>query len=156
MRSSQKLKLTLEPGTSKNAKLCFNPIYEKYPLKSPGLLEYYLVLSDSPRNSCPSCKLILLNDKVSETPEIIPDWIKNNAKWWSEGQIPDNDFLVGVQHLIKEKIIDIPDLPEQTSEQDEIPTWIRNSAAWWANGQISDDEFVNALKFLIERGILKV
>jgi hypothetical protein len=35
------------------------------------------------------------------SPEI-PQWIRNNAKWWGEGQISDKDFLQGIQYLIKQ------------------------------------------------------
>jgi len=35
----------------------------------------------------------------------VPNWIKNNAKWWAEGRINDDDFLFGVKFLVKEKII---------------------------------------------------
>jgi len=49
--------------------------------------------------------------------EKVPSWIKNNAKWWSEGNIDDDTFVGGIQHLMKEKIVDIPDLPEQASEK---------------------------------------
>ena len=49
--------------------------------------------------------------------EKVPGWIKNNAKWWSDGQIDDDTFVGGIQHLMKEKIVDIPDLPEQASEK---------------------------------------
>jgi len=49
--------------------------------------------------------------------EQVPGWIKNNAKWWSEGQIDDDTFVSGIQFLIQEKIINIPDLPEQASEK---------------------------------------
>jgi len=60
--------------------------------------------------------------------------------------------------LIKEKIIDIPDLPEQASEtaQEQVPDWIKNNAKWWADGQISEDDFVNGIKWLVEKGIIKV
>jgi len=90
--------------------------------------------------------------------EIVPSWIKNNAKWWSEGTIGEKDFVGGIQYLIKEKIIDIPDLPEQASTiaEQEIPDWIKNNAGWWADGLISEDEFVNGIKFLVEKGIIKV
>ncbi len=40
---------------------------------------------------------------VSETK--VPDWIKNNAKWWSEGQITDDDFVKGIQYLVEKGII---------------------------------------------------
>ena len=36
---------------------------------------------------------------------VIPDWIKNNAKWWSEGKISNNDFVLGLQHMIRNGII---------------------------------------------------
>jgi len=26
----------------------------------------------------------------------LPSWVKNNAKWWSEGQISDSDFITGL------------------------------------------------------------
>ena len=37
----------------------------------------------------------------------IPDWIKNNAGWWANGDIGDNDFVQGIQFLIKEGIMKI-------------------------------------------------
>ena len=35
----------------------------------------------------------------------VPDWIKNNANWWSENLIDDTDFINGLQYLIEHKII---------------------------------------------------
>jgi len=37
----------------------------------------------------------------------VPDWIKNNASWWSENLIDDIDFINGLQYLIEYKIIKI-------------------------------------------------
>jgi len=37
----------------------------------------------------------------------VPDWIKNNANWWSENLINDTDFSNGIQYLIEHKIIKI-------------------------------------------------
>jgi len=37
----------------------------------------------------------------------IPDWIKNNAIWWSDNLIGDIDFINGLQYLIEHKIIKI-------------------------------------------------
>jgi len=37
----------------------------------------------------------------------VPDWIKNNANWWSENLIGDVDFINGLQYLIEHKIIKI-------------------------------------------------
>ena len=30
----------------------------------------------------------------------VPDWIKNNAKWWSDGTISDQNFLDGIKFLV--------------------------------------------------------
>jgi len=35
----------------------------------------------------------------------IPNWIKNTAKWWSEGQTNDSDFLSAMQYLIDQNIL---------------------------------------------------
>ncbi|GFN40375.1 MAG: hypothetical protein YK1309IOTA_1670001 [Marine Group I thaumarchaeote] len=90
--------------------------------------------------------------------EKVPGWIKNNAKWWSEGQIGESDFVGGIQYMIKEKIINIPDLPEQasTTAEEKVPDWIKNNAGWWADGLISEDDFVNGIKWLVEKGIIRV
>jgi len=39
----------------------------------------------------------------------IPDWIKNNAGWWADGQIDDDTFIQGIQFLIKAGIIVVSD-----------------------------------------------
>jgi len=41
------------------------------------------------------------------TPPKVPLWIKNNARWWANGMISDNDFVSGIQYLINKKIIEI-------------------------------------------------
>jgi len=37
----------------------------------------------------------------------IPSWIKNNARWWADGQIDDNTFVQGIQYLITNGIMKI-------------------------------------------------
>lgn len=44
--------------------------------------------------------------------QIVPEWIRNNAMWWSENQIEDTDFLKGIEYLIENNIIIILNLPE--------------------------------------------
>ena len=41
------------------------------------------------------------------TTQSIPNWIKNNAGWWSEDLIEEADFVNGIEYLIKEQIISI-------------------------------------------------
>ena len=96
---------------------------------------------------------------VSETQSIpkIPQWIKNNAKWWADGQIDDSSFVQGIQFMIKENIMSIPNLPDASSDKAEsIPQWIKNNAKWWADGQIDDNSFVQGIQFLVKVGIIQV
>jgi hypothetical protein len=95
-------------------------------------------------------------DRMSSNEISIPDWIRNNALWWSQEQIDDNTFIQGIEYLIKNKIILIPQTQQESSESQEIPSWIRNNAEWWAGGQIDDKTFVQGLEFLIKNGILHV
>jgi len=88
--------------------------------------------------------------------EGIPDWVKNNAKWWSEGGIDDNAFVSGIQFLIKEGIIQVDTSKAGEKESDGIPDWVKNNAKWWSEGGIDDNAFLNGISFLVENGIIKV
>ena len=86
----------------------------------------------------------------------IPDWVKNNAGWWADGQIPDSAFLQGIQFLIKEEIITVQ-IPTVDSEAvEEVPGWVKNTVAWWAEGKIHDITFAGAIKYLLSQGIITV
>lgn len=37
----------------------------------------------------------------------IPDWIRNNAKWWADGLITDEDYIQGLQYLISQGILKV-------------------------------------------------
>ncbi|WP_179368758.1 peptidase [Candidatus Nitrosotenuis sp. DW1] len=86
----------------------------------------------------------------------IPSWIKNNAKWWAEGTIGDSDFVQGIQYLIKQGIMKIPDAQSGSGTSQTIPSWIKNNAKWWAEGTIGDSDFVQGIQYLITQGIIKV
>ncbi|MFB5597953.1 MAG: hypothetical protein ACE5RJ_02920, partial [Nitrosopumilaceae archaeon] len=86
----------------------------------------------------------------------IPDWVRNNAGWWSQGLIGDSDFVAGIQFLIKEGIMTIPETQSGNGESQEIPEWIKNNAGWWADGLIGDSDFVSGIQWLITNGIMKV
>ncbi len=38
----------------------------------------------------------------------VPEWIKNNAKWWSEGTISESEYVTSLEFLITQGIIQIP------------------------------------------------
>jgi hypothetical protein len=86
----------------------------------------------------------------------IPSWIKNNAKWWAEGKIGDSDFVQGIQYLIKQGVMKIPNTQSGSGTSQAIPSWIKNNAKWWAEGKIGDSDFVQGIQYLITQGIIKV
>ena len=89
--------------------------------------------------------------------EGIPEWVKNNASWWSERQISQTEFTNALEFLINEGIIYIPPTdPGIPGPDKNIPDWVRNTAGWWSDGKIPDSGFINAMKYLIEIGIIEV
>ena len=92
---------------------------------------------------------------------MIPSWIKNNAGWWADDKIDDFTFAQGIGFLIKNKIIQIHDLPTtpdgEIAIEDgiSIPSWIKNNAGWWAENSISDSDFLYGIKFLVENNIIQ-
>ena len=91
-------------------------------------------------------------------PTVIPGWIKNNAKWFADGSIGQSDFTKGIEYMIKNDIMKIPNLPPSASDvaESKIPDWIKNNAKWWSEGQITDDDFVKGIQYLVEKGIIRV
>jgi len=140
----------------KDQQLSSNP-YDITSLVSTGknILNVYTI------NSQPSLAGIQYSAKITveslQSPAI-PDWIRNNAKWWSEGAIGDSDFTSGIQFLIKEGIMQIPQTAQSSNGEgsEEIPSWIKNNADWWSQGLISDDDFVKGIQYIVEQGIIKV
>ena len=86
----------------------------------------------------------------------IPDWVKNNAGWWSDGLISDNDFVLGIQYLIQQSIIIVPETGQTQDQSRQIPDWVKNNAGWWSDGLIGENDFVNGIQWLISNGILRI
>jgi len=103
----------------------------------------------------------ILTIPESSAQDTIPSWIKNNAGWWADDNIDDFTFAQGIGFLIKNKIIQIYDLPT-TSDGEvviemgiTIPAWIKNNAGWWADDKILDSDFLHGIKYLVENNIIK-
>ena len=45
--------------------------------------------------------------EIKTTDSKIPDWIRNNAKWWADGLITDQDYIKGLQYLISQGILKV-------------------------------------------------
>jgi hypothetical protein len=88
---------------------------------------------------------------------VIPQWIRNDAKWWQQGQIDDSTFASGIQYLIKQGVIQLPPTASgQSSPGIQIPQWVKANAGLWANGQIDDSTFAAGIQYLIKIGIIAV
>ena len=96
------------------------------------------------------------NETVIQNEVIIPQWIKNNAGWWADDIISDEEFVLGIKFLIENKILQISDSTNTDYNIENIPQWIKNNARWWADGMISDEEFLSTIQHLINRNIVQV
>lgn len=83
----------------------------------------------------------------------MPSWVKNNAKWWSEGRISDMDFVNGLEYLIRNKIITVDaDALDESSGQ--IPVWFKNNAHWWAEDLITETDFLGGIQWMMANKII--
>ena len=95
--------------------------------------------------------------EIELPPEIeIPNWVKQNAGWWAEGAIADTDFVSGIQFLISNGIMNIPETESGESSGESIPDWVKQNAGWWADGAIADSDFVSGIQYLITKGIMTI
>ncbi len=104
-------------------------------------------------------KIVSLNEinLDSNQNNSIPKWIKNAANWWYEGKISDSEFVVSMQFLIKENIIQVHNIPNLSENESKvIPMWIKNNVGWWSEGKISDDDFILGIEYFVENGIIRI
>ena len=100
--------------------------------------------------------LFASSDVFAEDVEfVIPDWVKNIAKYWHEDSIDDDTFIGTLKYLIQHEILILPETDTKSTES-EIPAWVKNTAGWWADNKIDDEAFVNALQYLIKVGLIQV
>ena len=100
--------------------------------------------------------ILLVASTVSYAYAEVPSWVKNNAGWWADGNISENEFLSGIEFLIKDGIISVPPTSVSSETSDSVPSWVKNNAGWWADGTISDDEFVNGIQHLMMIGLISI
>jgi hypothetical protein len=93
----------------------------------------------------------------------IPDWIKNVAGWWANGEISENEFLAGIEYLINNNIILLDFIPcsiktesQTISSAKLVPDWVKNNAKWWSEDLIEDTDFVNGIEYLIKKQIISI
>ena len=118
---------------------------------TPELVDFTNKLTSTNMINSDSAEIKTLKKTIS-----IPSWVKNNAGWWAKGSMSDNDFINGIQYLIKQGMMQVPHGVSGTNSAQSIPVWVKHNAGWWADGTISDDEFVKGIQWLISSGIIRV
>ena len=107
-------------GEYKQALTYFKQAYEILP-ENHIVQNYYEFATKTvekyPYNEIEKPQVFTLN-----IPQTVPAWIKNTAGWWAEDQIPDEEFLKGINFLIGNGllIIDIPDIQELTEDEKKV------------------------------------
>ena len=100
-----------------------------------------------------------------ENTGVIPDWFKQNAKWWRDGQISDIDIINAIENLISTGTIPLDSFVNELSEdggsslievtgERTIPHYNKELFGWWADGLVPDSDITNSLGFLISEGII--
>jgi hypothetical protein len=92
----------------------------------------------------------------TNTTSAVPSWIKNNAKWWHDGSISDEDFEKDVKYLIDNKIIKTSQKTQSDTGSKSIPKWVKNNAGMCSDGNLSEDDFLKGIEYLVKIGIIKV
>jgi len=128
------------------------------------------IIVDETLESEPVEEATLSDTDLEQDVEQVPIWVKNNAEWWSQGEIDEMTFKNGIQFLIQEGIIDVPTGPNVSVSKDDlaegelqmdpeplpIPQWVKNNAEWWSQGAISEDDFLNGIEYLVKNGIIQI
>lgn len=96
------------------------------------------------------------NDQTYNTEILLPHWIRNNAKWWAEDSISDNDFVSGIEFMIQNELILLDKQTSRFTVEHIIPEWVKSNAKWWSQGLIQDKEFVKGLEYLVRNGIIQI
>jgi len=89
----------------------------------------------------------------------IPNWIKNVAGWWANGEISEYEFLTGIEYMLNNNIISFGSTPcvgGATSSTEFVPDWVKNNAKWWSEDLIEDTDFINGIEYLIKAKIIGI
>jgi len=140
---------------------------------SKGIFSYQTMISDK---TTTGIYIVFAKFRDVKSPEVsfyvsskfeneqskIPQWIKNSIKWWAEDKISDLDLVLGIQHLIREGILNPPTREDQTSFENsgkiavKIPKFVKQTSIWWTEGIISDDEFIAGIQYMIKKGFIVI
>lgn len=158
------LKITLPGGTIITKTFPINSqsthlILDDVSTTTPGNYKYTLDYGGFKNTGEFFVEEIEKSDESSETEDIpiIEDWVRDSADLWSSNQMTDDRFAKGIEEIINEYKISIPNLnnSEKIPSQ-KIPNWFKNNAKWWSDGLITDSDFTSSINFLVKNGIIRI
>ena len=91
---------------------------------------------------------IKYEDQIIWNDRIIPSWLKDNSREWSNGA-DDLEFINVINYMVSEKILDL-----QNPNVQSIPKWVKHNAGWWAENLINDEQFISATQYLLDEKII--
>ena len=108
---------------------------------------------------------LLLPPVNAQSNPIMPDWFKNNAKWWGEGLISDSDMINALESLMIQDVIPLDRFVTSSGIEHtagvlaggtltQIPDYQKNVFGYWSEGIVSDDEIINSIGYLMSTGII--
>ena len=86
---------------------------------------------------------------------VLPHWIKHDAKWWYEGGISDEEFINSIKYLVENKIIPIM-FVVYDKDSSQIPSSLKDISYFWSVGKVSDENFVDTIRHLIQTGAMEM
>lgn len=84
----------------------------------------------------------------------IPFWVKDTARKWHDGTIPNEEFSKDIQYFISSGLVRTSREMTPADTFDHIPSWQKEVAGWWSQGLVSDYDYVNSIQFLLDQKII--
>src|SRR5207249_6208652 len=87
---------------------------------------------------------------------LMPYWLKNDARWFGEDQISDTEFVNVIQWLVDKRMIQVEYTPIEVQADLPVPASVKNIVYYWAQAKVSDGIFLGTVQYLIKVGIVKL
>ena len=93
----------------------------------------------------------LLTLTSAESESLIPEWIKNTARFWVEGNVSDSEFINALQYMIKNGIIVIPHEEDESSLncQDDIGECFSSTISRIVDGDTIHDDSEDSIRLVL-------
>jgi len=95
--------------------------------------------------------LAIIPSAIAQSSDV-PDWVKNNALWWAEGKISEQEYLDAIKFLVDNQVIKIETVKRlakslEAEEHDRLLNIARE------RGYISEsDNYLDAIKVRLSGG----